>query len=63
VGLLGRGINPTQDRFLHMTKTQTKNKRRETPMPRVGLEPTIPVPERAEIFCALDRAAAVIVLK
>jgi hypothetical protein len=29
-------------------------------MPRVGLEPTIPVYERAKIFRALDRAATVI---
>jgi hypothetical protein len=29
-------------------------------MHRVGFEPTIPVFERAEAFCALDRAATVI---
>jgi hypothetical protein len=29
-------------------------------MPRVGLEPTIPVSERAKTFRVLDRAATVI---
>jgi hypothetical protein len=40
--------------------TQTQNKRRYTSMPSVGLEPTIPVFERAKTFHDLDRAATVI---
>jgi hypothetical protein len=36
---------------------QTQNKRTQTSIPRVGLEPTIPMFERAK---ALDRAATVI---
>jgi hypothetical protein len=40
--------------------TQTRNKRTETSMPRVGLEPTIPVFKRANTVHALDRAATVI---
>jgi hypothetical protein len=53
VGLLGRGISPTQGCFLHRT-TQTQNKRRQTSMPWVGFEPTIPAFERAKIFYAVD---------
>jgi hypothetical protein len=59
VGLLGRGISPTQGRYVHWT-TQTKNKRRQTSIPCVGFEPTIPVFERSRTFHALDRAATVI---
>jgi hypothetical protein len=40
--------------------TQTQNKRRQTSMPRVGFEPTIPVFERAKTLHSLDRAAIVI---
>jgi hypothetical protein len=40
--------------------TQAQNKRRQTPMPRVGFEPTIPVFERAKTVHALDRAVTVI---
>jgi hypothetical protein len=40
--------------------TQTHNKRTQTSMPWVGLEPTIPVSERAKRVHTLDRAAAVI---
>jgi hypothetical protein len=32
VGLLGRGISPSQGRYLHTT-TQTQNKRTQTSMP------------------------------
>jgi hypothetical protein len=53
VGLLGRGISPTQDRCLNRT-TQTQNKRRETSTPWVGFEPSLPVFERAKTFHALD---------
>jgi hypothetical protein len=59
VGLLGRGISQSQDRYLHWT-TQTQNRRTQTSMPWVGFEPTIPVFERAKTAHALDRAAAVI---
>jgi hypothetical protein len=34
--------SPSRDRYLHIT-TQTQNKRRQTSMPWVGFEPTIPV--------------------
>jgi hypothetical protein len=58
-GLLGVGIGPTQGRYIHRT-TQTRNKLRQTLVPVVGFEPTIPVFERAKTFQALDRAATVI---
>jgi hypothetical protein len=58
-GLLGRGPARRKAATLHITK-QTQNKRRQTSMPRVGLEPTIPVYERAKTV-HLDRAATVIV--
>jgi hypothetical protein len=38
---------------------QTQNKHRQTSMPWVGFEPTIPVFERAKTVHALDRAATV----
>jgi hypothetical protein len=41
-------------------RTQTQNKRTQTSMSLVGLEPTIPVIERAKTIHALDRAATVI---
>jgi hypothetical protein len=53
-GLRGRGISPSQGRYL----TQSQNK--QTSMPRVGIETTIPVFERAKTVYALDRAATVI---
>jgi hypothetical protein len=59
VGLLVRGISPSQGRYLHMT-TQTQNKRTQTSMPRMGFEPTTPVFERACMVHALDRATTVI---
>jgi hypothetical protein len=40
--------------------TQTRNKRTETSMHRVGFEPTIPAFEGAKTVHALGRAAAVI---
>jgi hypothetical protein len=40
--------------------TQTLNKRRQTSIPRVGFELTIPVFERANTVHALARAAIVI---
>jgi hypothetical protein len=39
--------------------TQTQNQHIQTSMPRVGLEPTIPVFERAKTVHVLDRAAIV----
>jgi hypothetical protein len=59
VGLLGRGISPTQDPCLHRT-TQTHNKHKQTIMPCVGFEPTIQAFERAKAFHALNRAAIVL---
>jgi hypothetical protein len=59
VGLLGRGIIPTQGLYLHRT-TQTQNKRRQISMPWVGFKPMIPVLKRPKTFHALDRAATVI---
>jgi hypothetical protein len=44
VGLLGRGISPVASPL----PTQTKNKGRQTSMPWVGFEPTIPLFERAK---------------
>jgi hypothetical protein len=41
VGLLGRGISPSQGCYLH-TEQHKQNKRSQTPMPRVGFETTIP---------------------
>jgi hypothetical protein len=40
--------------------TQTQNKRTQTFMPRLGVEPMIPVFERAKTVHVLDRAATVI---
>jgi hypothetical protein len=57
VGLLGRGIGLSQDRYLHTKHKQ--NKRTQIPIPRVELEPTIPVIERAKTVHALARAATV----
>jgi hypothetical protein len=47
VGLLWRGISQWQGRCLHRA-IQTQNKRRQTSMPRVRFEPTIPVFEAGE---------------
>jgi hypothetical protein len=56
IGPLGRGISPSQGRYL----TQTQNKHNQTSMHWVAFEPTIPVSERAKTFHALDRATSVI---
>jgi hypothetical protein len=58
-GLLGRGIRRSQGRYLH-TERHKQSKRTQTSMPRVELEPTIPVFEKAKTVHALDRAAIVI---
>jgi hypothetical protein len=57
VGLLGRGISRSEDRYL--THKQNKNKR--TSMHSVGFETTIADFERMKTFHALDREATVIV--
>jgi hypothetical protein len=59
VGLLQRWISQSQGLYLY-TEQQTQNKRTQTSMPRVGLEPTIPVFERAKMGHALARVANVI---
>jgi hypothetical protein len=56
VGLLGRGIGPTQGLYLHTGQHNTE-KRRHTSIPPVGFEPTIPVFERPKTVCASDRSA------
>jgi hypothetical protein len=48
VGLLGRGISPSQGRYLH------------TGQHKYGFEPTIPVFERAKTVHALGRAVTMI---
>jgi hypothetical protein len=59
VGLLGRGISPSQGRYLR-TRQHKQNKRTQTSMSQVGFEPTIPASVRSKTIHALDRAAAVI---
>jgi hypothetical protein len=59
VGLLRRGIGPSQGRYLR-TGQHKQNKSTQTSMPQVRFEPTIPVFERAKTVHALDRAATVI---
>jgi hypothetical protein len=47
VGLLGRGIGPTQGLYLHTGRHNTqKKKRRHAPIPLVGFETTIPIFEQ-----------------
>jgi hypothetical protein len=55
VGLLGRGISPSQSRYIYIEQHKHRS------MPRVGFEPTIPASEQAKTVHALDRAATVIV--
>jgi hypothetical protein len=57
--LLGRGISPSQGRYLH-TEKHKHNKRTQISMSLVGFEPTIPLFERAKIVDAFDRTATVI---
>jgi hypothetical protein len=47
VGLLGRGISPSQGRYLH-TEQHKQNERTQTSMPRVGFESTTLMSERGE---------------
>jgi hypothetical protein len=51
VGLLGRGISPSEGRYRHTTQ----NKHTDTPTPRVGFEPTVPVFEQANTVHAFGR--------
>jgi hypothetical protein len=60
VGLLGWGIRPSQGLYLHTEQHKDRKKRTQTSMPRVELEPTTPVFERAKTVHALDWAATVI---
>jgi hypothetical protein len=53
VGHLGRGISPSQGRYLHTEQ----HKHTQTSMPWMGFEPTIKAFERAKTVHALDRAA------
>jgi hypothetical protein len=55
VGLLGRGISPTQSRYLH-TQYNTNRINED----RHRFEPMIPAFELTKTFHALDRAATVI---
>jgi hypothetical protein len=57
VGLLGRGISPSQGRYRHRT---THRKSRHISVSLLRFEPAIPMFERAKIFRALDCTAAVI---
>jgi hypothetical protein len=59
VGLLGRGMSPSQGRYLH-TGQHKQNKRTQTSISQVGFEGTIPVFEQAKTVHVLDRAATVI---
>jgi hypothetical protein len=56
VRLPGQGTRPSQGRCL----TQTQIKRRQTSMPWVGFESTIPVFQRTKTFHTLDRTVTVI---
>jgi hypothetical protein len=56
IGLLGRVISPSQGHYL----TQTRNKHKETSMPRVWFESTIPASKRGKTGLASDRAGTVI---
>jgi hypothetical protein len=59
VGLLGRGIRPSQGLCLH-TEQHKQNKRTQTSMTRMGFEPTISVFKLTKIVHALDRSTTVI---
>jgi hypothetical protein len=59
VGLLGRGTSPSARPLPAHRTAQTQNKRTQTSMSWVGLEPTIPVFERAKTVHASDRGATV----
>jgi hypothetical protein len=57
------GRTPWTERLVRWKSARTaqaQNKRTETSMPHVGLEPTIPVFKRAKTVHTLNRAATVI---
>jgi hypothetical protein len=56
VGLLKMGDQPVARSLPTHRTTETQNKCRQTSMPGVGFENTIPVFERAKTFHTLDRA-------
>jgi hypothetical protein len=62
VGLLGRGISPSQGLYLYteQNKHRINAYTHQISMLWVGFEPTIPAFERVKIVHALDRAATVI---
>jgi hypothetical protein len=57
LGHLGRGISPSQSRYLHTVQHKHRIKRKQTSMPQVGFEPTIPVFERTKTVRVSNRAA------
>jgi hypothetical protein len=60
IGLLWRGIGPSQGRYLHTGQHKHRINLQRPSMHQVGFEPMIPVFERAKTFHALDCAATVI---
>jgi hypothetical protein len=59
-GLPGRAISPAARLPPAHRTAQTQNKHRQTSMPRVRFEPTIPVFEPVKTVQPLDREATVI---
>jgi hypothetical protein len=59
VGLLERGISPSQGRYLHPEQHKYRINA-QLSMSQMGFKPTIPVFEWAKTVHALDRAATVI---
>jgi hypothetical protein len=59
VGLLGRGVSPTQGLYLYAGQHR-QSKHTQTSMPRVGFPPTIQLFERVNAVHALDREDTVI---
>jgi len=55
VGLLVRGIGPSQDLSWHRTAQYRKNE--HTAMPRTEFEPAVPLLKRSKIIHTLYRAA------
>jgi hypothetical protein len=60
VGLLRRGISPSQGLYLYTEQYKQNKHTIQTSMPCVGFEPTISVFELAKTIHALYRAATVI---
>jgi hypothetical protein len=56
MGLLGRGISPSQGHYLHRKLQHIKTA--DIYIPRAGFEPTIPLFERVKTVRALDGAAS-----